>query len=110
MTTITAPTIAPAVADKVWTVQVEAVLDDDAAAKVDDVTLESMVELMLRTQGVRTAGVRPGGEEPTVLTVQIVLLAPNSSAALRLASGLVHACAGYGGLRGVQFRSGRLVG
>lgn len=109
MTTITAPTIAPAVADKVWTVQVEAVLDDDAAAKVDDVTLESMVELMLRTQGVRTARVTPGDEGPRVLTVQIGLLAADATAALARASGLVQACAGYAGLRGVLPRRGQLV-
>lgn len=109
MTTITASTIAPAVADEVWTVQVEAVLNDDAAAKVDDLTLESMVELMLRTQGVRAGGVTPGGEEPTVLTVQIGLLAPNATAALARASGLVRACAGYAGLSGLLLRRGRLV-
>lgn len=109
MTTTTTSTIAPAVADQVWTVQVEGVLSDDATAKVDDVTLESMVELMLRTQGVRTARATPGAEEPAVLTVQIGLLAPDATAALARARGLVQACAGYAGLRGVVPRRDQLV-
>ena len=67
MTTITVSTISPAVGVQVPTVQVEAVLSDASTAKVDDKTLESMVELMLRTQGVRKVGVTLGGEDPTVL-------------------------------------------
>lgn len=51
MTTITASTIAPAVGDQVSTVQFDAVVSDDSTARVDDKTLESMVELMLRTGG-----------------------------------------------------------
>lgn len=109
MTTITASTIAPAVGDQVSTVQLEAVVSDDSTARVDDKTLESMVELMLRTRGVRKAGVTLGGKDPTVLAFQIGLVAPNTAEALGRASALVHSCAGYAGLRGVVLRGIRLA-
>ena len=68
MTTITASTIAPAVGDQVSTVQLEAVVSDDSTARVDDKTLESMVELMLRTRGCSgsgTSAIPVFGRQPT---------------------------------------------
>lgn len=64
MTTITASTIAPAVGDQVSTVQLEAVVSDDSTARVDDKTLESMVELMLRTRGSVKPGLRWAAKIP----------------------------------------------
>jgi hypothetical protein len=93
----------------VSTVRVEAVLSDDSTAKLDDKTLESMVELMLRTQGVRTAGVTLSSEAPTVLAFQIGLVARDAAEALGRATALVRSCAGYSGLRSVLLRGGRLA-
>ena len=109
MTTITASAIAPAAGRQAWTVQVDAVLSDDAAAQANDVALESMIELMLRTQGVRSARLMVDGEDPAVLNVEVSLAATNWGQAVGRAAELVRSCAGYAGLRGLSLRYGWLA-
>lgn len=92
-----------------WTVRVDAVLSDDVAAKADDTALESMIELMLRTQGVSSASLTRGGEDPAVLNVEVRLAATNWDQAVGRATALVRSCAGYAGLRGLSLRYGWLA-
>ena len=95
--------------DQVWTVRVDAVLSDDAAAKANDTALESMIELMLRTQGVSSARLMLGGEDPAVLNVEVSLVATSWGQAVRRATALVQSCAGYAGLRNLSLRYGWLA-
>jgi len=122
MTTITASAITPAASrhpgsprslprgvDHVWRVRVDAVLSDDAAAKANETALESMVELMLRTQGVSSARLMLRGDDPTVLNVEVRLAATNWGQAGGRANALVRSCAGYAGLRNLSVRYGWLA-
>jgi len=109
MTTITARALAPAASRQVWTVQVDAVLGDDAVARANETVLENMIELMLRTQGVSSARLKLGGEDPAVLNVEVRLTATNWGEAVRRATALVRSCAGYAGLRNVALRNGWLA-
>lgn len=110
MTTITASAIAAAAGRQAWTVQVDAVLSDDASARANDTALESMVELMLRTQGVSSARLILRDEDPAVLTVEVGLAAATWIEAVERANALVRSCAGYAGLRDLSLRYGRLAG
>src|SRR5262249_4992896 len=109
MTTITASAVAPATSHQVWTVRVDAVLSDDAAPKANDMALESMIELMLRTQGVSSARLMLGDEDPAILRVEVSLAGTNWTEALGRANALIRWCAGYAGLRGLSLRYGRLA-
>jgi hypothetical protein len=109
MTTIAACALAPAASRQVWTVQVDAVLGDDAVAKANDTVLENMIELMLRTQGVSSARLMLGGEDPAVLDVEVRLTATNWGEAVGRATALVGSCAGYAGLPNVALRNGWLA-
>lgn len=102
MTTITASAPTPVAGRQAWTVQVEAVLSDDAAAKADDAALENMTELMLRTQGVRSVSLTVRNEHPAVLAVRVRLAAPDWNEALGRATALVHWCARYAGISGLS--------
>lgn len=109
MTTITASAIAPAAGGQAWTVQVDAVLSDDTAARANDTALESMIELMLRTQGVGSARLMLGGEDPAILRVEVSLAGTNWTEALGRANALIRSCAAYAGLRGLSLRYGWLA-
>lgn len=109
MTTITASAVAPAASSQVWTVRVDAVLSDDAAAKANDTALESMIELMLRTQGVSSARLMLGGEDPAILRVEVSLAGTNWTDALGRADALIRSCAAYAGLRGLALCYGWLA-
>ncbi len=109
MTTITESPTAPAAGREAWSVQVDAILSSEAAAKANPPALESMIELILRTQDVRSAWLVESGEDPAVLTVQISLAASSWTEAVGRATEMVRMCAGYAGLRGLSLRQGRLA-
>ena len=109
MTTIAACALAPAASRQVWTLQVDAVLGDDAVAKANDTVVENMIELMLRTQGVSSARLMLGGEDPLVLDVEVRLTATNWAEAVGRATALVRSCADYAGLRNMALRNGWLA-
>jgi hypothetical protein len=92
---MTALAMAPAPPATTWIVQVEATLPAPrrSAPAVDE--LEPVVELLYRTEGVRSVRAEPrlGG-----LAVTVGLSAPDANVALRRARTLVGSCARYAGL------------
>jgi len=95
-------------AGPVWTLELEAELTGDAPAAAGDQALEPMVELMLRTRGVRQAWIT--GDGSAALTVNLVLAAASAPDALRRGPALARACARYASLRGFAVRDARITG
>jgi len=86
----TAPEAVP-----VWMVQVQLELAGSGPRPPGDGDLEPMVELMYRTEGVRSVAVVP---HQAGLAVAVGLDAPDGQAALVRARGLTVSCARYAGL------------
>ena len=84
-----------------WTVRLEVGLTGTGRPTPDEERIESMVELMERTGGVRDAAVVPiqGG-----LDVVVGLSAQEGTGALERATALVSSCARYAGLGPVTVR------
>jgi hypothetical protein len=97
---------APSMTGPVWMVEFEAQLIGGRQAAATEAELESMVELIGQTAGVRSTAVVPRG--PAVLAVAIALAAADAAAALGRARALV-ACGGrYAGLGEIAVRDARV--
>jgi pantoate kinase len=79
----------------VWMVQLHVELGSDGRPSLGDDDVEPMVELLHRTDGVRSVAVVPLGAG---LTVAVGVAAPDAAAALERARGLTVSCARYAGL------------
>ena len=95
-------------AEQVWALEVDAKLSGDRPTLLTEEALEPMVELMLRTRGVRSAAVTVR-ERSTAVAVWVSLAAGAAADALRQATALVGACARYAGLTGLTVRGGRVA-
>ena len=90
----------------VWLVQLEVDLEGGARAPLGDDDVEPMVELLWRTEGVRSVAVVP---LHSGLVVALGLDAPDATAALERAHGLTVACARYAGLGEIAVRRARIT-
>lgn len=79
----------------VWMVQLEVELDGNARPPLGDDDVEPMVELLYRTDGVRSVAIVP---LDAGLAVAIGIAAPDAAAAQERARRLVISCARYAGL------------
>ena len=79
----------------VWMVQVEVDLDGGARPPLADGDVEPMVELLYRTDGVRSVAIMP---LVAGLAVALGIAAPDATAAEERARRLVISCARYAGL------------
>jgi hypothetical protein len=79
----------------VWLVQLEVDLDGDSLPQLDDDDVEPMVELLYRTDGVRSVAIVPLSAG---LAVALGIAAPDAAAAEERARRLVTSCARYAGL------------
>jgi hypothetical protein len=91
VTTTTAPTL------PIWTAQFQVEVAVRGRSPFGD-DVEPMIELMDRTEGVRSVAVV---QLQAGLAVAIGLAAPNAEAALERARGLLRSCARYAGLGAV---------
>lgn len=95
-------------AERVWALKLEAKLTGGGQSGFTADRLELMVELMMRTSGVRSAAVTVE-EGSTALGVWVSLAVGTAEDALRRAMALVSACAQYAGIRGLAVKDGRVV-
>ena len=79
----------------VWMVQLEVELDGNVRPPVGDGEVEPMVELLYRTDGVRSVAIVPVGSG---LAAALGIAAPDAAAAEERARRLVISCARYAGL------------
>jgi hypothetical protein len=77
-----------------WTVELRVELPGGGRPPLSDEDVEPMVELLYRTEGVRSAAVVP---LDAGLLVAVCLDAPDAAAALERARGLTTSCARYAG-------------
>ena len=94
-------TTAPALPVPAWMVQLRADFTSAARPEPDADDCEPMVELMRRTDGVRSVAVVP---LQAGLAVAVGLSAPDATAAVEQAETLVASCARYAGLGEVAIR------
>ncbi|HXM58002.1 MAG TPA: hypothetical protein VOB72_21575 [Candidatus Dormibacteraeota bacterium] len=92
---LTLVTMASTVTPTTWMVELEAGFTDPARPTPGVEALEPMVELLCRTEGVRSAAAVPrlGG-----MAIAMGLGAADATTAMLLARGLVRSCARYAGL------------
>jgi len=91
---------------RVWMVQLEVERAGDSRPELGDDDVEPMVELLCRTEGVRSVAVVP---LHSGLAVALGLDARDATAALERARGLTVACARYAGLGEVAMRRDHVI-
>jgi hypothetical protein len=97
---------APAEGQPVWLVQLDLVVADAGQPVAGEDDVEPMVELLYRTQGVRSAAIVP---LQAGLAVAVGLSAPDATEALHRARALAKLAARYVGLGKVAVRRARVA-
>ena len=97
---LNAPVTGPASTCPLWDVDLSAELIGDDPAVATEELLERMVELMLRTRGVRSPAVT-AEEQSAALAVRVTVEADTPDDAVKDAAGLARCCACYAGLHGL---------
>ena len=105
---LNAPVTRPAPARPLWDVSLTAELIGHVPAVANDELLERMVELMLRTRGVRSAAVT-AQEQSAALAVRATVEADTPHDAVKDTAGLAGRCACYAGLHGLAVADARVA-
>ena len=105
---LNAPVTGPAPTRALWDVDLTAELIGDDPAVATEELLERMVELMLRTRGVRSAAVT-AEEQSAALAVRVTVEADTPHDAVKDAAGLAGFCACYAGLHGLGVGDARVI-
>jgi hypothetical protein len=93
---------------RAWALELEVELSAVAARLATEERLERVIELMARTEGVRSAAIRL--DQPRdLLHVDLVIAAGDGPDALAQAVGLFRACSRYAGLKEPRLRRAALL-
>jgi len=87
-----------------WAVRLEVQLGDDRREPVSDEELERMLELMMRTRGVRSAAA--SARAGPALDVDLSLTALRGEEAMERARSLIECCARYAGIGAIVLHEG----